>query len=99
MPRPNVRKALSDPDTLLRTDGTTSAVRPTNGKDYGLEELYTLLGCEIVEVIRTAIPGVVLICDEEGLYKNPPLLNAQASILAGQQIVGNALACDTRRFK
>ena len=40
--------------TLIRVDGTTSEVRPT-GKKFTLQEMYGLIGCSTVELIR--VPG------------------------------------------
>lgn len=87
------------PDTLLRTDGSSTNVNPKNGKFYTLEELYTLLGCEMVEVVYVPNSHDILICDEEGGLVENCLLNKQASLLAGQPIVGDVLRCHTRRFR
>jgi hypothetical protein len=40
-----------------------------------------------------------LVCDEEGLLRDNPSLNRMASILAQQQIVGNALLCHTNLIR
>ena len=87
-------------DTLMRVDGTSTPVTPKNGVSYGLEELYKMLGCSMVQVVYTvADKNLILICDEEGLFVPNPTVNSAASILAGQPIVGNVLACHTKRFK
>lgn len=88
-----------DPDTLLRADGTTAAIHPKDGVSYHLKELYEMLGCRVVEVVHTLIPGLILICDEEGTFVEKPVRNVQASNMAGTIIVGNALVCHTSRFK
>ena len=85
-------------DTMLYTDGTTTAARPNDGKSYHLQELYSMLDCTMVEVVHTQIPGIILICDEESTFVQNPVRNVQASNMAGQPIVGNALACHTSRF-
>lgn len=88
-----------DPDTLLRADGTAAEIRPKDGVSYHLKELYEMLGCTMVEVVHTQIPGLILICDEEGTFVQNPVRNVQASNLVGTPIVGNALVCHTSRFK
>jgi hypothetical protein len=90
---------ISKPDTLLRTDGTSTEVQPKNGTNYSLEELYKMLGCEMVEVVYTQDNDTILICDEEGTFVENPRRNVQASNLAGCQIVGNVLVCHTSRFQ
>ena len=86
------------PDTLMCADGTTRVVRPLNGNSYKLQELYELLGCRTVEVVYTPVKDLILICDEESRVFDAKD-NTQASNLAGQSIVGTALACHTKRFK
>jgi hypothetical protein len=88
-----------DVDTLLYADGTTTEARPNDGVSYHLKELYSMLGCSMVEVVHTQIPGLILICDEEGTFVENPVRNVQASNMAGTAIVGNALVCHTSRFK
>lgn len=88
-----------DPDTLLRADGTTAEIRPLDGVSYHLKELYDMLDCRVVEVVHTLIPGLILICDEEGTFVPNPVRNVQASNMAGTPIVCNALVCHTSRFK
>lgn len=88
-----------DPDTLLYANGTATEARPNDGKSYHLKELYSMLGCSMVEVVHTLIPNLILICDEEGTFVENPVVNVQASNMAGTTIVGNALVCHTSRFK
>lgn len=88
-----------DVDTLLYADGTTTEVKPNDGVSYHLKELYSMLGCRVVEVVHTLIPGLILICDEEGTFVENPVRNVQASNMVGTVIVGNALVCHTSRFK
>jgi hypothetical protein len=89
----------SDVDTLLYANGQTTKARPNDGVSYHLKELYSMLGCSMVEVVHTQIPGIILICDEEGTFDGNPVNNVQASNMAGTVIVGTALVCHTSRFK
>lgn len=78
-------------DTLITTT-TTRAVSPEDAsKGYTLEELYKLVGCEMVEIIPLG-DGMILVVDEEGRLNRKPL-NVAASGLAGQPIVGDVLYC------
>jgi hypothetical protein len=71
---------------------TSRVVAPANArKGYALEELYRLVGCEMVEIIP-APNGMILVVDEEGLHNRKPL-NVAASRIAGRRIVGDALYC------
>lgn len=56
--------------TLYKVDGTSTEVTPKNGRDFKLEELYTLVGCEMVEAVHLD-DGRVLWIDEEGKYSGP----------------------------
>lgn len=66
-----------------------------------LPAMYALIGCTFVERVSCLVlPMSRLWVDEEGGLqrvefqgKRPPLLNARASILAGQRIWGNVLVC------
>jgi len=65
---------------LLETDGSYSEVRPKNGTDFQLKELYSHLNCELIEIARSQASGSVgaarrnyiLIIDEEGKLKSKP---------------------------
>jgi len=85
--------------TLYTTDGKQHEVKPRNGTDFQLDELYKLIGCEVIEVV--AVEGDrLLIIDEEGKLKARPM-NTQATILAdlcGDYIVGNALLVNGEEF-
>ncbi|MBC6697339.1 DUF3846 domain-containing protein [Hymenobacter puniceus] len=82
-------------------------VHPANGRNFRLAELYTLLDCQTVEVIRLT-PELILIIDEEGKFRNPCYLNLLATYLWHQHqpaargqdsIVGRALLCHDKQFR
>jgi hypothetical protein len=87
---------------LLRFDGTSEEVKPADPKSgFSLAEMYTLIGCEMIEVIYlSSKPGYILIIDEEGKYR-PDVIersNEEATTLLisgnhieGDFITGNAL--------
>ena len=82
-------------------------VSPQNGRSFKLAELYQLLDCQIVDVIRLS-PELILIIDDEGKFRNPAYLNLLATYLwyqhqpeaRGQDsIVGRAILCRDKQFK
>lgn len=61
------------------------------------KECYALVGCSMLEVVRLSDGGILLV-DEEGLF-NGPVVNPQATLLAGHAIVGNAVMFDKAEAK
>lgn len=82
-------------------------VNPQNGRCFKLTELYALLDCQLVDVVRLT-PELILIIDDEGKFRNPAYLNLLATYLWHQHqpaargvdaIVGRAILCHTAQFK
>ena len=82
-------------------------VSPANGKSFKLAELYQLLDCQIVDVVRLS-PELILIIDDEGKFRRPAYLNLIATYLWYQRqpaargvdcIVGRAIVCHDRQFR
>lgn len=65
--------------TLYRADGTKENIQPANGTDFKIEEIYNLLGCDMVELINIADPAMIMIGDEEARCKNDYLINREAT--------------------
>ena len=65
--------------TLYRADGTKENIQPANGTDFKIEELYGLIGCDMVEVMSTGDPAMIFIGDEEARCKNDFLINQEAT--------------------
>jgi hypothetical protein len=59
--------------------------------DYALTDMYKHMECDYVQTVPVPRKGIVLWVDEEGTLKRDPKINVRASILAGQQIMGNAI--------
>ena len=102
MPKINYQPHLLDP-----ASAEPRPVSPANGKSFKLAELYQLLECHTVEVIRLT-PELILIVDEEGKFRNPAYLNLLATYLWHQHqpaargvdsIVGRAILCHDRQFR
>lgn len=94
-----------DKTVLLNLDGTQQEVKPKNGTDFTLKELYTLLDCEMIQVFPANQKGMILIMDEEGKFKWSAQVNHQATKLAqdnllpGDVVVGKVLYCSEEMFK
>ena len=82
-------------------------VSPANGRSFKLAELYQLLDCRLVDVIRLS-PELILIIDDEGKFRNPAYLNLVATYLwyhhqpaarGHDSIVGRAILCHDKQFK
>lgn len=66
------------------------AFKPSNGKKFSLEELQKAVNGYIEVVTIPMLPNGILIVNEEGLLKDMAY-NPLASMIAGQQIVGDVL--------
>jgi hypothetical protein len=84
---------------LFHPDGSVAEVTPANGTAFTLEELYAILGCDIVEM-RSLSSGRVMVFDEEGKLRRPlPPRNLNATlhifdrIRRDDYVVGPALIC------
>jgi hypothetical protein len=93
--------------TLLRPDGTRQTIHPLRPKTgFKLEELYSILECEIVQVIQTQ-DGQLMIMDEESKIKaNIPPVNPAATKLLHEAggmlddfIVGPVVLCNHLEFQ
>lgn len=56
-----------------------------------LEQMYQIIGCSTIEIVRLPHDTGCLIVDDCGLLRDDPKLNPMATLLAGQPIVGTAL--------
>ena len=78
---------------LIKTDGTSTFVKPNKGERFTLEELQALVGglIEIVPHIPQAPRRPYdMLCNEEGLIHGLPF-NHKASLLAFQHLHGDVL--------
>ncbi len=82
-------------------------VCPANGRSFRLAELYQLLDCRTVDVVRLS-DELILIIDDESKFRNPAYLNLLATYLWYQyvpeargtdSIVGRAILCHDKQFK
>ena len=82
-------------------------ISPANDRSFKLAELYTMLDCQTVEVVRLT-DELILIIDEEGKFRQPAYLNLLATYLWHQYqpaargldvIVGRAILCHDSQFR
>ena len=86
--------------TLIDTNGKQTEVFPADGENgFTLEEVYALIGCEMVEVACTFESGEMMLVDEEGWLKNISIVNPVASLIYGDYIAGNALVVSQKEFQ
>lgn len=90
---------------LFKVDGTVVDVQPKNGTDFQLQEMYDLIGTDIIEIVHL-YNGMLMVIDEEGKLRNDPQVNPIATHLwmkdkphSWDYIVGNALVCDPKMVK
>jgi hypothetical protein len=89
--------------TLIGEDGSAKDLQPANLRQgFTLAELYAVLGCDVVEVVR--LRNRILVIDENGKLVGRPV-NAFATMLArgvlqpDDYIVGPALLCSRQEFQ
>lgn len=95
---------------LLKVDGSRTVVIPENGTNFTLDELYALIGCDMIGAARSQATGkigqarrnYILIIDEEGKCKADWQINRSASEWQSSFedcIAGSALLCHTSMVK
>ena len=81
-------------------------VSPRNGESFKLAELYEMLDCRLVDVVRLT-GELILIIDDESKFREPCYLNLLATYLWYQHvpeargldsIVGKAILCHDKQF-
>jgi len=86
--------------TLIKPDGTESVVLPQNSTDFRLDERYSLIGCEMVQMVYLADGRTMWLDEEAKLKPERPLPNlkatrllAEAGGMPGDIVLGNVLVC------
>ena len=89
--------------TLIKPDGTEITITPKNSSDFKLEELYQLIECDMVQMIRLADGRTMWMDEESKLRTLPPEPNHKATQLllrAGgipwDVVLGNVLLCSDK---
>jgi hypothetical protein len=86
---------------LIKADGTTTEVVPSNGKKFTLTELQTLVG-GYIQVLKSTEKQSSLVVDEEGLLRAKPVNLAASQLLhpmyLGQQLRGDVVVATRKEF-
>lgn len=99
---------FESPAVRISVDGIVDNIAPRNGVDFKLNEMYNLMGCDIVEHVY--LPNnKLLIVDEEGMYRIPLEVNwmatrilSEVAISAGHSpsfIFGDVLLVNSEQVK
>lgn len=92
----------------IRVDGVVENITPMNGSDFSLEEMYKLIGQDIIDFVY--LPNdKLLIVDDEGFYRVPLHINwiatrilSELYLMANQRptfIFGNVLLVNSKQVK
>lgn len=85
---------------LIDVNGEEKKVFPVDKKNgFTLEEIYSLIGCSVVEIAYVFASGEMILVDEEGLLKEGNFVNPAASLICGFYIYGNALKVSKEEFQ
>ena len=90
---------------LLKASGEVVEIKPNNGKDFKLDELYKHLQCSLVDVISLNQDDIMVV-DEEGKYTSN-VINVNATVLAQENqaitswdyIAGNVIVCNRKMIR
>ena len=89
--------------SLISVDGTMREVTPHDlRRGFTLPELYEMLGCSLIEVVKVS-PNFLLVIDEEAKCWDHTMNGeatriATGSIFPGDYIAGPALLCSRKEF-
>jgi hypothetical protein len=87
---------------LIQEDGTVREVAPQNGTDFQLEEMYKLLGVEMIQIVPGR-SGWQMVIDEEGKINGLRQPNKMATAIypygAQDPVWGPALVCPNSMIK
>jgi hypothetical protein len=100
--------ALSVMNDQLRA-GKSFVIKPNNDVyeykgEFTLDSLYEILDCEMIEVVNLK-DDLILICDEEALYKVYPVVNMIATKMYQEAcgstevgIIGRCIICQSSKL-
>ena len=91
---------------LLKASGEVVEIKPKNGTDFKLDELYKHLQCSSVEVINLNQDDIMVV-DDEGKLTSNNVVNVNATKLAQENraivfwdyVVGNAIVCNRKMIR
>ena len=91
---------------LLKASGEVVEIKPKNGTDFKLDELYKHLNCSLVDVINLNQDDIMVV-DDEGKLTSNNVVNVNATMLAQENqaitpwdyIAGNAIVCNRKMIR
>ena len=91
---------------LLKASGEVVEIKPKNGTDFKLDELYKHLNCSLVEVISLNQDDIMVV-DDEGKLTSNNVVNVNATMLAQENraivfwdyVVGDAIVCNKKMIR
>ena len=91
---------------LLKASGEVVEIKPKNGTDFKLDELYKHLNCSLVEVISLNQDDIMVV-DDEGKLTSNNVINVNATMLAQENraiifwdyIAGDAIVCNRKMIR
>ena len=91
---------------LLKASGEVVEIKPKNGTDFKLDELYKHLQCSLVEVINLNQDDIMVV-DDEGKLKANTVINVNATVLAQENraivfwdyVVGDVIVCNRKMVR
>ena len=91
---------------LLKASGEVVEIKPKNGTDFKLDELYKHLNCSLVEVISLNQDDIMVV-DDEGKLTSNNVINVNATMLAQENraivfwdyVVGDAIVCNKKMIR
>lgn len=96
--------------TLYKHTGEVVDVQPANGKAFTMPELYNMLDCAMIQILRGFRGRQILIMDEEGKsvagwrgrinrHATQLTIEDKIGLLPSDVIVGHALLCKRGELK
>ena len=91
---------------LLKASGEVVEIKPKNGTDFQLDELYKYLNCSLVDVISLNQDDIMVV-DDEGKLKANNVINVNATVLAQENraivfwdyVAGDAIVCNRKMIR
>ena len=81
---------------IININGETENIEPATNNVFTLQELQKAVNgyIQVVSIHEGEHAGKLIIVDEEGLLKEEPIVNKEASNIAGQLIIGQVILID-----
>lgn len=88
---------------LIKADGTETIVIPKNNTDFTLEECYSLIGCEYVELVPLGSKKIMIV-DEDGIAAKKTVNQKATEMAAGKVFMnggirGDVIVCHQAMFR